>query len=207
MADLMVHWPDNNMVNIVCHGHSVPAGYFATPRVDTFNAYPHLLHRALNDRFPYAVVNVVVTGIGGENSAPGAERFERDVLCHRPRVVTIDYAIGDRSIGLKSAESSWRSMIEESLGEGAKLLLCTPTADVSGVMDPDNEEWLSLHRHSEQIRGLADEYEVGLVDSLSAFRNYQGHITDLLSWINHPNRKGHELVAAELLRWFPIMKL
>ncbi|MEK5235702.1 hypothetical protein NST99_08380 [Paenibacillus sp. FSL L8-0470] len=30
-------------LNIVCHGHSVPSGYFATPIVDTFHAYPHLL--------------------------------------------------------------------------------------------------------------------------------------------------------------------
>jgi len=30
-------WPDNRIVNIVAHGHSVPAGYFDTPTVDTFN--------------------------------------------------------------------------------------------------------------------------------------------------------------------------
>ena len=34
-------WPSNRTVNMVCHGHSVPSGYFATPIVDTFNAYPH----------------------------------------------------------------------------------------------------------------------------------------------------------------------
>ena len=33
-------------------GHSVPAGYFAIPFVDTFNAYPHLLHLGLKQRFP-----------------------------------------------------------------------------------------------------------------------------------------------------------
>ena len=31
-----------------------------------------------------------------------------------------------------------------------------------------------------------------------------GDLSDLLSWSNHPNRAGHELVARELLRWFPI---
>ena len=30
-----------------------------------------------------------------------------------------------------------------------------------------------------------------------------GDLTDLLSWSNHPNRRGHELVAGLLLRWFP----
>jgi hypothetical protein len=47
--------PSNRTVNIVCHGYSVPAGYFQTPRVDTFHAYPYLLHRSLNKRFSYAV--------------------------------------------------------------------------------------------------------------------------------------------------------
>jgi hypothetical protein len=70
-------WPTNRTVNIVCHGHSVVAGYFETPVVETFNAYPHLLHRGLNERFPHAVINVIVTAIGGENSEQGAQRFER----------------------------------------------------------------------------------------------------------------------------------
>lgn len=35
-------WSDNWTIYIACHGHSVPAGYFRTPMVDPFNAYPHL---------------------------------------------------------------------------------------------------------------------------------------------------------------------
>ena len=85
------HWPDNRTINIVCHGHSVPAGYFATPMVDTFNAYPHLLHHALKKRFPFAVINVIVTAIGGEGSETGVARFAEEVLCHRPDVITIDF--------------------------------------------------------------------------------------------------------------------
>lgn len=81
LADICVElsksWPTNRTVNIVCHGHSVPAGYFRTPTVQTFDAYPYLLHRGLAERFPHAVINVIVTGIGGENSGQGAKRFRR----------------------------------------------------------------------------------------------------------------------------------
>ena len=35
-------------------------------------------------------VNVIVTAIGGENSLSVSIRFEKDVLCHNPDVVTID---------------------------------------------------------------------------------------------------------------------
>ena len=130
-AELKGHWPENRTVTIVCHGHSVPAGYGATPFVDTFNAYPHLLHRGLKARFPFAVINVIVTAIGGENSAAGAERFERDVLMHRPDVVTIDYGLNDRGIGLEAASEAWGSMIERALAEGMRVVLLTPTWDVT----------------------------------------------------------------------------
>jgi hypothetical protein len=63
-----------------------------------------------------------------------------------------------------------------------------------------------LNKHAEQIRALAKTYQVGLVDSLVAFKQYVkegGAQTDLLSQENHPNRKGHDLVANGLLEWFP----
>ena len=108
---LQQKWPKNRRVNVVCHGHSVPAGYFKTPVVDTFNASPHLLHEGLKERFPYAVVNVIVTAIGGETSDRGAARFENDVLSHAPDIITIDYALNDRGIGLEKAQAAWTSMI------------------------------------------------------------------------------------------------
>ena len=96
---LRKHWPDNRTVNIVCHGHSVPAGYFATPVVDTLNAYPHLVQVGLKHRFPFAVTNVVVTAIGGEDSEAGAARLVEQVLTHRPDVLTLDYGLNDRRLG------------------------------------------------------------------------------------------------------------
>lgn len=196
-------WPTNHSVNIVCHGHSVPAGYARTPEVRTFDAYPYLLHRGLSERFPHAVINVIVTAIGGENSESGAKRFEQDVLSLRPEVVTIDYALNDRKIGLARAEKAWRAMIEAALAAKVKVILLTPTADLRSKLDDPNDP---LNQHTEQIRRLAAEYHVGLVDSLAQFKNYMhdgGKLADLMAQGNHPNRKGHELVAAELLKWFP----
>lgn len=229
LADLSTllqrQWPANRTVNVVCHGHSVPAGYFKTPVVDTFNAYPHLLHRALKERFPFAVINVIVTAIGGENAEQGAKRFERDVLALRPDVVTIDYSLNDRGIGLARAEAAWRSMITNATARGIKVILLTPTPDLRAKLDDPQDP---LVQHAEQVRRLAAEYGVGLVDSLAAFqralrqpasaapppathgaealraprRPAPKRLADLMAQVNHPNRAGHELVAAELQRWF-----
>jgi len=202
---LQAHWPQNRTVNIVCHGHSVPAGYFATPMVDTLNAYPHLLHVALKHRFPFAVVNVIVTAIGGENSESGAARFEREVLCHRPDVIAIDYGLNDRRLGLEKAHAAWSSMIRAALEAGARLLLLTPTPDATMAAGYAGADKHQLGEHAAQIRALAAQYGTGLADSLQACMQHStaGDLSDILSWPNHPNRAGHELVARELLRWFP----
>jgi acyl-CoA thioesterase I len=205
---LTKQWPGNRTVNIVFHGHSVPAGYFATPFVDTFNAYPHLLHRGLKERYPYAVINAIVTAIGGENSESGAARFESEVLNHRPDVVTVDYGLNDRGLGLPRARDAWERMLDLSLAAGSKVILLTPTMDIPGFYGPQAKEWDSLEMSAEQIRGLAAEYGVGLADSFAAFERHiagGGETGDLLSWVNHPGRKGHELVAAALLQWFPLI--
>ena len=210
LADLVgtlnTHWPENRTVNIVCHGHSVPAGYFATPMIDTFNAYPHLLHKALKHRFPFAAINVIVTAIGGENSESGAARFSRDVLCHRPDVVAIDYGLNDRGIGLEKARASWTRMIREAQKQDACVILLTPTVDATQRSSVPPEERQPLQDHAAQIRKLATAHATGLADSLAAFEAYAHtqDLGDLLSWSNHPNRQGHELVARALLRWFPI---
>ena len=196
-------WPDNRTINIVCHGHSVPSGYFKTPLVDTFNAYPHLLHKGLKESYPYAVINVFVTGIGGESSDTGAERFGRDVLTLKPDVITIDYALNDRRLGLESARKAWIAMIKKAQEKGIKVILLTPTPDQrNDIKDPNDQ----LSQHANQVRELAREYHVALVDSYSLFLRYVqngGVLKDLMSQVNHPNRKGHDLVTKALLEWFP----
>lgn len=197
-----VRWPKNRTLTIVSHGHSVPAGYTRAGLVRTFDAYPHLLHVGLNDRYPHAVIRVIPTAIGGEHAERGATRFAADVLSLRPDVLTIDYGLNDRTIGLDRAERAWRTMIEAALAAGTKVILLTPTpdakADLANPADP-------LRRHAQLIRDLAAEYQVGLIDSLAAFdRAVAGgtKLEDLLAQNNHPNRAGHEIVARELLAWF-----
>ena len=199
---LQQKWPENRTINIVCHGHSVPAGYFKTPDVRTFKAYPHLLHKRLKKQFPFAVINIIVTAVGGQNSESGAKRFERDVLSLNPDVITIDYALNDRGVGLEKAKKAWTSMIELAKLKGIKIILLTPTTDKRAKLNDPNDQ---LNLHAEQIRDLAKKHQVGLVDSYAAFKRYVQNgsdLNDLMSQVNHPNRKGHELVVKELFQWF-----
>jgi lysophospholipase L1-like esterase len=190
-------------VNIVCHGHSVPAGYFKDCIVNTFQAYPYLLHKGLKERFPYAVVNVIVTAKRGETSDRGARRFVRDVLSHKPDIVIIDYALNDWQIGLMKSRAALISMIRMAKVRGIKVILLTPTPTMKANLDNPEDP---LNKQAQQIRDLAKQYGVGLVDSFEAFQGYvkgDGQLRNIMSSFAHPNRKGHALVAERLLELFP----
>lgn len=197
-AELQKPWPQNQEFRIVCHGHSVPAGYFVTPIVDTFNAYPHLLHQALKQEFPKAVINVVVTAIGGENSVQGEHRFVEDVMSLKPRVVTIDYALNDRSIPLDRCKAAWQSMISTALKANAKVILMTPTPDTkANMLDPTDP----LTQRANMIRELAKQNQVSLADPYAAFSDILSagdSLEPYMSQFNHPNRKGHDIAAKKL---------
>ena len=200
-TEMQKEWPKNRTINLVFHGHSVPAGYFKTPQVNTLAAYPNLVLKKIKAIYPLAVVNVIVTAIGGENSVKGAERFERDVICHHPDLILIDYGLNDRGCGLEKAYIACNQMIKQAKDHGIKVILLTPSPDQSvNYSDPEND----LKKHSDQIRKIAAENQVGLADSYKAFEFLypdKDLLTKYMSQVNHPNELGHELIANELMKW------
>ena len=200
--ELKKEWPKNRTINLVFHGHSVPTGYFKTPIVNTFESYPFQLLKQLKELYPFAVINIITTSIGGENSMSGEKRFESDVLVHKPDVLFIDYALNDRAIGLDKSLAAWSNMIEKATSNNIKVILLTPSPDgSSNMLDPTND----LEKYSSQIKMLAKKYGVGLVDSYDSFKQKVisgDSLSNYMSQVNHPNEKGHLLIANELMKYF-----
>ena len=200
--DLQAVWPANRTINLVFHGHSVPAGYWHDHEVHTLESYPQLVLDKLKAKYPYAVINIIVTAIGGENAVKGQTRFAADVLDKKPDVIFIDYALNDRGAGLEKSRIAWEKMIQEALQKNIKVVLFTPSPDQrNDIIAPGNE----LEQHADQIRKLAAKYHVGLVDSFKDFQGIirkGGNIKDYMSHVNHPNKKGHEIIADEIVKWF-----
>ncbi|WP_075351570.1 SGNH/GDSL hydrolase family protein [Algoriphagus marinus] len=195
-------WPENRTINLVFHGHSVPAGYFKTPIVNTLQSYPYLVLKELKAQYPYAMINIINTSIGGEDSKSGAQRFKSDVLIHKPDVLFIDYALNDRRLGIDSAKVEWESMIQMALKADIKIILLTPSPDQK--LDLKEVDTV-LDQHADQIRALSEKYEVGLADSYALFKNEVisgGDLLSLMSRGNHPNEKGHALIAKGILGYF-----
>lgn len=198
---LRVKWPNNRTINFVFHGHSVPTGYTTRGVLDRLNAYPYRTLKKVNDFYPYSVVNIITTSIGGEQSEQGAERFKDEVLIYKLDVLFIDYGLNDRNIGLERAKKAWSTMIEEALEYGTKVILLTPTPDLTEDISSDDSE---LAKHSEQIRTLAKTYNVGLIDSYALFKNLAETepLEGYMSQNNHINQKGHQFVADAIFEYF-----
>lgn len=200
--ELTKAWPKNKTINLVFHGHSVPAGYFKTPVVNTLQSYPFQTLEQLKKQYPLAVINVINTAIGGENSIQGEKRFKQDVINHHPDVIFIDYGLNDRGVGLEKAKKSWEKMIKSALKKNIKVVLLTPSPDMGvDILDSTSV----LNQHAEQIKLLSKTFNVGLIDSYSLFKEKATSgdgVINYMSQINHPNEKGHRLISNEILRYF-----
>ena len=201
-AEMLVEWPKNRTINLVFHGHSVPAGYFKTPVVNTLASYPYLVLKDLKSAYPMTVVNVINTSIGGEHSESGLKRFEADVLTHKPDVLFIDYALNDRGMGLERAKIAWEKMIRLALEKNIKVILLTPSPD----QRVDIKDDLSiLDQHANQIKELAKNFQIGLIDTYALYKNKVksgSNLVDYMSQVNHPNEKGHQMITDEIMGYF-----
>lgn len=200
--ELKKEWPKNKTINLVFHGHSVPAGYFKTPTVNTLKSYPYQVLEELKSLYPLAVINVINTAIGGENSINGEKRFKKDVLNHNPDVIFIDYSLNDRGVGLEKSRIAWEKMIKLALKKNIKVILLTPSPDMGVNILESNSV---LNQHAEQVQSLSTKYNVGLIDSYALFKEkaISGEgVINYMSQVNHPNEKGHRLISTEILTYF-----
>ncbi len=200
-TELQKERPENRNINLVFHGHSGPAGFGNNHEVHTLEAYPNQVLKKLKAIYPLAVINIIVTAIGGENAISGAARFESEVLTHKPDVVVIDYTGNDTGAGLEKSKKAWEKMIEMALKNNVKVILVTPGVDQRiDINSPDNP----YQQHALQVRALATKYNVGIADPFTIFQKLvkqPGFVTSYMASINHFNEKGHEIYATEIFEW------
>jgi len=200
--ELQKERPQNRNINLVFHGHSGPAGFGNNHEVHTLEAYPNLVLKKLKAIYPLAVINIIVTAIGGENSIAGAARFEPDVLTHKPDVVVIDYTGNDTGAGLDKSREAWEKMIQMALEKNIKVILVTPGIDQRiDINAPDNP----YQQHALQVRALAAKYKIGVADPFAIFQQLikkPNFVEDYMASVNHFNENGHEVYAAEIFKWF-----
>jgi lysophospholipase L1-like esterase len=167
-------------------------------------------------------------GIGGNTTRDARQRFEKDVLRHKPRVIVMQFGINDAAVDVWKQPpatgprvpmteylENLRAMITAAHQQGAKVILMTTNPlrwnpkmkELYGrpPYDPDAADGFdSLHlaAYNDALRQLAAELKLPLVDIRAAYPAFAAkHKTTLDGLLLdgvHPNDLGHQLVS-ELL--------
>jgi len=192
-------------VRYVALGDSVTAGWLEHGVLDSDAAYPALLRRRLASLYPHAMISVLNSGLGGDNTAGLLARLDRDCLRHDPQLVTICVGLNDARNGsdfVPEFRTNLTRIVNRLKAESrADVLLITPNTRGDALQDDG-----TVTEFVRAIRAVAREMGVGLADVHAVF---QGAIrmgaapADLLSnRVSHPTRAGHEVFVNALIEFF-----
>jgi len=186
---------------IVCLGDSVTKA--VRPGVTAEQTFCALLQESLSSSdHPVEVINA---GIGGNTTADGLARFERDVLAHQPALVVLMFGLNDSWIDnhktasrltVEAYRDNLRKMIATLRDRKTKVVLMTPNPALAPTYEPQRNR--TLKPYVEAVRELARAERVELVDLYARFGELALEGVDvnaLCTDAMHPNPAGQKMIA------------
>ena len=173
-------------------------------------------------------LSVFNAGQGSNTTHNARQRFQKDVLQHKPRIIVMQFGINDSAVdvwknppasqprvSLTDFRENLAAMITLATKQQAKVILMTTNPlrwtpklkELYGKppYQPEQQDGMDapvLAAYNEVIRELAKEHDLPLVDVHNAYSKYaevhEISIDELLLDGMHPNDTGHELLT-ELL--------
>jgi len=183
-------------VRIACFGDSLTGVYYHT---GGRRAYADLLAIALKRIYPRAKIETFNAGISGDTTRGALERIDRDVLAHRPHLVTIMFGMNDMT---RVPPDEYRANLAEIVARcrqaGAEVILCTSNS----VRETPGRPMQTLERFMQIVRELGRELSVPVADCFAAFEARRAadpaEWSLLLSDEIHPNMDGHKRIAEKI---------
>ncbi|MBQ8230219.1 MAG: GDSL family lipase [Clostridia bacterium] len=216
-------------ITVVFLGDSVTQGCFELYKTspttlntvfDYNNAFSTKFKKILNLLYPSVQINVINSGISGDNATGGLARMERDVLKYSPDLVVVGFALNDSTKGLDKIEeykSSMKKIISKVKELDAECILLTPNMMNTYVSYRITDEKIMtiaekcmiiqnegvLDKYVEELRTIGKESDVKVCDVYAKWKNMSKagiDTTELLSnYVNHPIRELHTLTATMLI--------
>jgi len=185
-------------VRIVCMGDSITGVYYHTGGL---RAYPEMLEIALRRLYPQAKMTVRNAGISGDTTRGALARLDRDVLTHKPHLVTVMFGMNDLvRVPLAEFRRNLKEIHSRCRGAGAEVLLCTQNSVVETAARPGSK----LAEFTRAIRDVGREEGVEVVDCFAEYEAVRAR--DTLEWMLlhsdeiHPNMDGHKVFASAIAR-------
>jgi lysophospholipase L1-like esterase len=185
-------------VTIVCMGDSITGVYYHS---GGRRAYPEMLEIALHKIYPSARVRVHNAGRSGDTTRGALARLDRDVIAHKPNLVTVMFGMNDLvRIPLDEFKKNLREIAARCRSAGAEVMLCTQNSVFETKARPGEK----LAEFTEAIREVGRDEGVPVVDCYAAYEAVRTR--DALAWTLlhsdeiHPNMDGHKVFATAIAR-------
>lgn len=187
---------------------------------DYKNAYSTRVGEILHLLYPSAQVNIINSGISGDNAQGGALRFERDLLSYNPDLAVISFGLND-SVGGKEGIEKYTDALEKmfsALKERnietiflTENMMCTATSphlkegkfiSLSKTFSEVQNSGI-LKEYFDAAKELCCKYGVKVCDLHSVWLKMAGagiNTTELLAnKLNHPIREFHYYMAMKIV--------
>ena len=188
---------------------------------DYKSAFSETVGDILHTLYPMAQVNIVNSGISGDNAPGGLARLERDVLAYHPDLVVLSFGLNDATrgkAGLADYASALEGMMARLRDAGAEVIFLTQNFMCQKTSPHIMNEpmFVSLAERFAEIqnsgvlgeyfraaREVAKKYGAHLCDLYALWEAMAAagvDVTELLSnKLNHPIREFHRYMAAKLV--------
>jgi lysophospholipase L1-like esterase len=192
-------------VKVVCFGDSVTGVYYHT---GSRRAYTDMLGIALQRISGAANVEMINAGISGHTTVNALSRIDRDVLLHKPDLVTVMFGLNDMArVSLEDYRANLKTIVEKCRAIGSEVVLETP----NNVINTSSRPIEKLIRYCDVVRAVGHELGVPVCDS---YRQLSGvRANDAFDWrllmsdSIHPNMDGHKRIAEQLAQTITGLKV
>lgn len=173
-------------ITIAYLGGSITEGALAQPQPTS--CYAYLSARRFAEKYmpDAAQLNYINAGVSGTPSLLGITRLEQDVLCHRPDIVFVEFAVNDS--GDLISQGVYESLLRKLLNSETQPAVILLFTVLSGG-----------HSCQEHMSMLGRHYRLGMISVKDAIwpEIQQGSMTwnDYSPDYAHPTTKGHAFLA------------
>jgi lysophospholipase L1-like esterase len=180
-------------VRIVCFGDSLTGVYYHT---GGRRAYADMIGIALGRAYPNAKIEMHNAGISGDTTRGALTRIDKDVLGHKPHLVTVMFGMNDMvGVPIEEYRKNLIDIIDRCRKAGSEVMLCTSNSVIPTNGRPPER----LEEFMQALRDVARDQKVPLADCYQAFEAARAKDevdwTLLLSDEIHPNMDGDKLLA------------
>ena len=156
--------------------------------------YPYKLEQMLLQRFPTQSISVSNQGFSGEKTTEGVRRLPGLLDGEQPEVLLLLEGVnGVRELATSSQATALQRMIRDAQQRGVDVIIATvmPISDQRAIDKPGTaEKILALN---EEIRDLADDFDLGPVVDLFALFQANPHLLGADGL--HPTAEGQTRIA------------